>query len=143
MNVVISKSIHDPEQVIPSLVWLEPADQFLSGGGKVLYFSLSIRQFKFLPIASNGKANFFGTFPIGNRKTARQIVQSGAQMENHLTDYHGQHFRNGCDQEFNRLVHAIGLHLTNNSVRTAESLNDAFDIRDVFIGPSDLDFDTI
>jgi len=62
-------------------------------------------------------------------------------MERDFTDHDWKHLWDRRDQEFNRLVNAIGLRLTNDYVRSVKSINGAFDILDVLIGPCDLDLD--
>ena len=143
VGVSISKSIYSPEQIIPSLVWLEPAYQLLSGIREVTYFSLRARQFKLLPIAGKGEVDILDAISISGGKGTCQIVEDRTQMESHLSDNNGEHFWDRRNQELNRLMHAIGLHLTDNSVRSAKGVHGTLDFLDVLIGPCDLELDPI
>jgi len=64
-------------------------------------------------------------------------------MENRFSNHYGQHRGEIRDYEFDGVVNTIGLRLANNGVRRAEGVHGAFDIRDVLLGPCDLDLDPI
>ena len=94
------EGVESIEQIVPSLVWIQRANQVPDFGAKMLlYFSLTRGVFEFLFAPENREVNIGDIRHIVEMcQGGCQIVESGPQVKQDITTQHVDLFGNGFDK---------------------------------------------
>lgn len=142
MNVEVAESVEAPEKSIPSLVWIQPADRQLVGGGELLYFSMNSWKFKFLGVPSEGEIDALCIrMPVVDSQVAGEKVQGGTKIVQGIAGKFGEIFGDiSIETDLDRFMQTVVVHITDRRIWLAchKLPNLGVEVRDVLM--STLDF---